>query len=191
MYIQTKKYNLTLIAVALATAMFFSCEDKLSDIQRMNIASREPVGIAENFNLIYTDSGKVTSNLISPKMLDYSNRDFSFSFFPEGIVAHFFDKKNLKTTVIADSAYNYSKSKIIELIGHVQVTRHDGAHLKTSQLFWDQQNEWLFTEKRFTFTDVDGSVVNGIGIDFNLDLTVINITQMSAESLVKEENEPL
>lgn len=188
MNLQAKKYYLSYIAVALVTAMFFSCEDKLSDIQRMNITSREPVGIAENFNLIYTDSGRVTSNLISPKMLDYSNRDFSFSFFPDGVVAHFFDNQNMRTTVVSDSAYSYSKSKIIELIGNVKITRHDGAHLTTSQLFWDQQNEWLFTEKRFTFTDADGSVVNGIGIDFNLDLTVINITQMSAESLVKEEN---
>lgn len=188
MNLQTKKYYFSYIAVALVTAMFFSCEDKLSDIQRMNITSREPVGIAENFNLIYTDSGRVTSNLISPKMLDFSNRDFSFSFFPDGVVAHFFDDKNMRTTVVSDSAYSYSKSKIIELVGNVKITRHDGANLKTSQLFWDQQNEWLFTEKRFTFTDVDGSIVNGIGIDFNLDLTVINITQMSAESLVKEEN---
>lgn len=121
-------------------------------------------------------------------MLDYSNRDFSFSFFPTGVEAHFFDKNNQQTTVVADTAFNYAESKIIELIGNVRVTKHDGAQLKTSQLFWDQQNEWLFTEKKFTFTDVDGSVVNGIGIDFNLDLTVINITQMSAESLIKEEN---
>jgi LPS export ABC transporter protein LptC len=179
------------IVITSVVAMLFSCEDKLSDIQKMNMSSRDPVGIAENFNLIYTDSGKVTSNLISPKMLDYSNREFDFSRFPEGMTVYFFDKQGQKTTVIADKAVNYSDTQIIELIGNVQIIKHDGANLKTEQLFWDQKNEWLFTEKKFIFTDVDGSVVEGVGIDFNMDLTIINITKMSAESLVKEENEPL
>lgn len=35
------KKNSLNIAVILITAMFFSCEDKLSDIQRMNLSSRE------------------------------------------------------------------------------------------------------------------------------------------------------
>lgn len=174
------------IAATLVVAMFFSCKDNLGTIQKMQLTSRAPIGIAENFNLKYTDSGRVTSHLISRKMIDYSNRKFSFSRFPDSITLYFFDKHNLKTTVKADKAVNYDSMDVIELIGNVKIIKHDGALLETDQLFWDQKNEWLFTEKFFKFTDVDGSVVEGIGIDFNLDLTIINITKFSAESIVNE-----
>lgn len=180
-----KVFNLY-IAATLVVAMFFSCQDNLGKIQKMQLTSRAPIGIAENFNLKYTDSGRVTSHLISQKMIDYSNRKFSFSKFPEGITLYFFDKHNLKTTVKADRAVNYDSMDVIELIGNVKIIKHDGARLETDQLFWDQKNEWLFSKKKFKFTDVDGSVVEGYGIDFNLDLTIINITKFSAESLINE-----
>ncbi|PJB11780.1 MAG: LPS export ABC transporter periplasmic protein LptC [Flavobacteriales bacterium CG_4_9_14_3_um_filter_40_17] len=174
------------IAATLVVAMFFSCQDNLGKIQKMQLTSRAPIGIAENFSLKYTDSGRVTSHLISAKMIDYSNRKFSFSRFPEGLLLYFFDKNNFKTTVKADKAVNYDSMDVIELLGNVKIIKHDGALLETDQLFWDQKNEWLFSEKKFKFTDVDGSVVEGFGIDFNLDLTIINITRFSAESLINE-----
>ena len=35
--------------------------------------------------------------------------------------------------------------------GNVIINNYDGSELKTSQLFWDPDQEWLFTEKKFTF----------------------------------------
>jgi len=55
-----------------------------------------PSGEATDFNLKYTDSGKVKSILISSKMLDYSNVNYPFTEFPKGIDVTMFDKNNKK-----------------------------------------------------------------------------------------------
>ena len=55
------------------------------------------MSIAENINTKYTDSGRLTSILVSSKMINFSNQDFPFYEFPEGIHLTLFDKKkNIK-----------------------------------------------------------------------------------------------
>ena len=66
---------------ALAVTVFFSCKNNFKDVQQVGVLQNEPVGVADTINLKYTDSFKLRANLLSPKMLDYSNRDFSFSDF--------------------------------------------------------------------------------------------------------------
>jgi LPS export ABC transporter protein LptC len=62
---------------------------------------------------------------------------------------------------------------VIDLEGNVVIRSEDGQILKTDQLFFDQKNEWFFTDKDFIFTDTKG-VSNGKGIDFSKDFKVIN-----------------
>ena len=57
----------------------------LNRVQKIGISENEPIGVDYNINLKYTDSGRVSANLISTKMLDYSNRDFSFYEFTDGV----------------------------------------------------------------------------------------------------------
>ena len=78
----TNKHIILHIVTVFTVTMFFSCKNNFKEVQKIGISEHEPIGVAENINLKYTDSGKIKANLISPKMLDYSNRDFAFSEFP-------------------------------------------------------------------------------------------------------------
>jgi len=51
--------------------VFFSCNNSLKEVQDLNMASYGPVSIAENINTKYTDSGRLTSVLVSPKMYNF------------------------------------------------------------------------------------------------------------------------
>ena len=86
--------------IAFAMTLFFACKGNLKDIKKMDMSANEPVGISDSINVKYTDSGRLAANLISPKMYDYSNRDFSYSEFPEGILLYLYDKQNQRTTII-------------------------------------------------------------------------------------------
>jgi LPS export ABC transporter protein LptC len=66
------------------------------------------------------------------------------------------------------------------LRGHVKITSQDGQMLETDQLYFDQKNQWFFTEKSFKFTDPKG-VSNGQGIDFSKDFKVINSQKIVGE----------
>jgi len=47
-------------------------------------------------------------------------------------------------------------------------------------LYFDQKNEWFYTERKFKLTDAKG-VSNGQGIDFSKDFKVINSQRVSGE----------
>ena len=99
-------HKLKLIVTTFVVTMFFSCKDNFKEVQQIGVLQNEPVGIAEHINLKYTDSGKVKANLLSPKMKDYSNREFAFTEFPDGIKLLLFDKGK-KSTILSDYAISY------------------------------------------------------------------------------------
>lgn len=152
-----------------------SCESNLRDVQKMNTVAFNPIGQAENINLKYTDSGKVKAILVSPLMLDYSNLEYGFNEFPKGIHVTMLGENNEKSYVESDYAITYAKTDIIDLQGNVKITSHDGSRLETSQLYYDQKNEWFYTEKNFKFTDGKGGHLEGPGIDFSKDFKVFNM----------------
>jgi LPS export ABC transporter protein LptC len=160
--------------------MFFSCESDIKKVQQLNETSFIPTGEADTINLKYTDSGQIKSILKSPKMLDYSSILNPFTEFPKGIHMTLFDNKGNTTTIVSDYAISYKKTSIIELQGNVTISSQNGKKLETSQLYFDQKNEWFFTEKSFKFTDPKG-VSNGQGIDFSKDFKIINSQKIAGQ----------
>jgi LPS export ABC transporter protein LptC len=66
------------------------------------------------------------------------------------------------------------------LQGNVRITTETGQLLETEQLYFDQKNEWFFTEKKFKFTDPKG-VSYGEGIDFSKDFKIVNSQKIKGE----------
>lgn len=169
-YRYTGLFFLVAFFVALA-----SCESNFKDVQRINAVYFNPIGQSENINLKYTDSGKVKAILVSPLMLDYSNLEYGFNEFPKGVNVTLFDDGGHKNYVVADYAITYADTDIIDLRGNVKITSHDGKVMETSQLYYDQKNEWFYTEKYFKFTDTQGGgFLEGPGVDFSKDFKVLN-----------------
>lgn len=171
----------SILLIAAAIAAFFSCESNFKDVQRINIVEFSPVGQTEDINLKYTDSGKVKAILVSPLMLDYSNLDFGFNEFPKGVHVTLLEEGSKQSFVESDYAITYEKTDIIDLQGNVKITSADGALLETEQLFYDQKNEWFYTEKNFKFTDGKGGFLTGPGIDFSKDFSVMNAQQNTGQ----------
>ncbi len=139
------------IVLAIALTMVFSCKNNFEDVKKIGISENAPIGIAENMNLKYTDSGRVTALLRSPKMLDFSNRDFPFSEFPDAVELDLFDENNQKSTITADYAIVYDKTGLIDMQGNVVLASHKNDTLYADQLYYDQNREWMFTNQPVTF----------------------------------------
>lgn len=159
-----------------------SCENNsLKDIQKMNANKFYAAGEAEDINVKYTDSAKIKAILVSKKMLDYSQVKYPFTHFPNKVHVTVFDNNKNKTFVVANKATAYNKTNIIDLQGNVKITTHDGKVLETQQLYYNQKDNWFFTDAYFKFTDPTKSYFEGIGIDFDNELKVINAQQNRAE----------
>ena len=104
----------------------------------------------------------------------YASVIFPFTEFPNGILVTLYDKSAKKTFVKADFATSFKLTDIIDLRGNVKITSDQGAFLETQQLYYDQKNEWFYTEKFFKLTDPKNGNTSGEGVDFNKDFTVVN-----------------
>ncbi|OXB08938.1 LPS export ABC transporter periplasmic protein LptC [Flavobacterium plurextorum] len=174
-----KKYIVPVVVFAVV-ALFFGCESNFKEVQKINFSEFVPASDADTVNIKYTDSGRITGVLISSKMLDYSNLDFPFTEFPKGIDVTLYDKKQKRTFIKSNYAVSYKSTSIIDLQGKVRITSEEGQVLETEQLYFDQKNEWFYTERKFKLTDAKG-VSYGQGIDFSKDFKVINSQRISGE----------
>ena len=114
-------------------------------------------------------------------MLDFSAISHPYTEFPKGIHLTLFEENGNKSTIVANYAISYKKTKIIDLQGNVIITSYDGKKLETSQLYYDQKNEWFFTEKPFKYTDEIGGYLEGPGVDFSKDFKVFNMQRSKGE----------
>ncbi len=175
-----KKYFSFIGFIALAVTLSMGCESNFKEVQKNDFSEFMPSGDADAVNLKYTDSGKIKSILISAKMLDYANVEFPFTEFPKGIDVTIYDNQGKKTFIRSNFAVSYKQTNIIDLQGKVKITSETGQMLETEQLYFDQKNQWFYTEKRFKLTDVKGSST-GQGIDFSKDFKVINSQRIIGE----------
>lgn len=180
-----RKHQILQIVIVIAGVLFLGCESNFKEIQKSNFSEFVPSGEAEGINLKYTDSGRITAILVSPKMKEFATVDFPFTEFPKGVDVTLYDKNKKRTIILADYATSYKLTNVIDLKGNVKITSQDGQILETDQLYFDQKNEWFYTEKSFKFTDPKG-VSNGLGIDFSKDFKIIN-SQRIAGAIDSEE----
>ena len=130
-----------------------NCTDQFSYLQQENKFDEIPVGITEELHLIYSDSARIEAELIAPINIDFTNQKFPYSEFPQGLDAILYGNRGEVTFVTSDYGIYYPKTEIIDLRGNVVISDTIGTRLNTSQLYWDAGQEWLFTEKNFTFTN--------------------------------------
>jgi LPS export ABC transporter protein LptC len=174
-----------IVILIVVTTLFFSCNNSLNKVQGLNTASYTPLSIAENINTKYTDSGRLTVILVSPKMVNFTNRKFPFYKFPEGIDLTLFDDNNNKNTVKSDFAIVYDQTNLIDLKGNVILTTSTHDTLFTEQLFYDQKKEWLFTNYPVKFRTKD-YITNGIGFDSNKNFTNAQVLEVNGRIFIDE-----
>ncbi len=153
------------IAVIFFTAMLFSCQGRIDEVRQLGLKNFSAATEETMVNAVYTDSGRVALKLRSPLVMDYSNLAYPYRESPQGIEVDFFDKNEEKNTVTADYAIAYDKSGLIDLQGNVKIVMADSSILKAHQLYWDQENNWVFTDEEYTLELANGTVNDGQGFD--------------------------
>ncbi|MBT8300709.1 MAG: LPS export ABC transporter periplasmic protein LptC [Maribacter sp.] len=198
--IQPFRYILKSIALVFSTAMlFFSCADTYKRVGDEALPNVFPQGVAQNFSLTYTetveamnnediDTTRVISVLSGPITEDFDNLEFPYRTFPKGLEVDIYDEKNNKNVIKADYGIRYSATNVIDLRGNVVIETHDGKMLEAPQLFYDQTNEWVFTQNKFKYTNPEeGTIMDGEGMDFNKDFSYLNAHKTYGLMTIKED----
>lgn len=159
------------IVTVSAVTMLFSCEGNLNRVRALEMPGENPQAIGKSLKLTYTDSGRVVATLKSEKMLDFTNLDFPYREFPEGIEVEFFDENRAKSTLTANYAIIYAATDLIDLQGDVVLVTSDSTRLEASQLYWQQKLGWVFTDRPNTIRFPSGARNQGMGFDSDLKFT--------------------
>ncbi|NCF30815.1 MAG: LPS export ABC transporter periplasmic protein LptC [Bacteroidetes bacterium] len=174
----------------LAVTLFFSCDDGSSILKQINQFNENPVGIAYDIRMTYTDSAKVKAILTAPINLDYTHLSFKYSEFPEGLKIIFYNDNNEENTVVADYGILYNQTRIVDLQGNVVLLSNSGSRLETSQMYWDSEKEWLFTEQPFTFKSENEDMA-ATRLDTNKEFSKFQTGKLTGTMLVEEQKESL
>jgi len=176
---------------AIAVICFLACTDNLQEIEKMNTVSNEPTSEVENLLLKHTDSGLLKVTLSGKLMLDYSNDEFPYTEFPEGLKVEVYDNNTNppeKTVITSDYGVIYNETNLVDLVGNVVIVTTDGSTFLGDQLYWDQSAQWLFTDKPYKGF-INKSQVSGDIIDSNEKLTKALVRNASDAYYIKPTNE--
>ena len=191
MVLQSSQLNYLL--VAFFSIFITACVDTSITAKKIVEDRQQPVGTANNIRMVYTDSARIQAILTAPKHIDYTNLSFQYSLFPEGLKVVFYDLEGNESELSADYGTLYNSTKLIDLKGNVELLSSSGGILKTNQLFWDADAEWMFTEDPFTFQDDDYDF-EAIRLDADKEFTkfqtgkllgTIKVTEEPTDSLVE------
>ncbi len=179
------------LVTAFAVTLFFSCKGKGEEIRKLRMKSDAPIAEGTGINLKYTDSGKVTAHLKTPLLMDYGNLSFPYEEFPEGVEVTFIDEEGNENIITSKYAIRYKQTNLIDLREDVSLFTSDSVTLNAQQLYWDQTNNWIFTDQPYTLITADGSRNDGDLFDSDKDFTnfvsLNNVSKQYVKESTKEE----
>ena len=163
--------------------VIFSCTTELAQTTYSN--KKIPVSIAKNFTMIYTDS-MLTKSFVSGKIhYDFTNDLLNYSEFYEDVELVIYDE-NKTSTISSQYAIVYNSFRFMEFNNNVKITTSDGEVLTTDKLYYDTENEWLFTENNFEYIDKTNKIIAN-RLDSNRDFTDLVTGNLTGSINITEE----
>ena len=163
--------------------MCISCNTESTSLNYTN--EKVPVSIAKNFTMTYTDSMH-TKSFVSGKIhYDFTNDILNYSEFFEDVELVIYDQ-NKTSTIRSEYAIVYNSYRFMEFNNNVKITTTDGEVLTTNKLYYDTENEWLFTENDFEYIDKTNKIVAN-RLDSNRDFTDLVTGSLTGSINITEE----
>lgn len=136
---------------------------------------------------LISDSGITRYKLNAKEWLMFSKAKDPFWYFPEGIYIEKFDSLfNAEASVKADTAYYWEKKKLWKLIGNVEILSLENEKFETSEMFWDQAKERIYSSKRVRIEKKDQIIIGKEGFESNQDMTKYSFINSEASFPVSE-----
>jgi LPS export ABC transporter protein LptC len=152
---------------------FVSCKNDIETINALNNEIKLPDQSGFDIEITYTDSGRIQGKIFAPEVNKYDRGEEPYVEFPKGMKVLFYDSLERPTSYIkANYAIYYEKKQLWEARNQVVVenqVNHD--KLETEQMFWDQKEEKIYSEKFTRLTNSDGISYGEGGFESRQDMS--------------------
>lgn len=159
------------ILVAVVTLFFItpfflaSCKDDAkSSVNFTYDRETVPTMTTDSVNMLISDSGVIRYRLIAKTWDIFEQAKDPHWFYPQGLYLEQFDSAfNVVVTVKADTAWNFTARKLWKLKGHVFVKNIVGETFSSDELFWNQQQQRIYSDKFVKIDRPDKGILQGKG----------------------------
>ena len=144
------------IVVLLLASVLFSCENDMSAVIKLSTKDSIPDIAITNVNVKQTELGKLTLELIAPKMISYQKLE-AYTEFPNGLKIVFYDSvMQPKSELTANYGISYDGKRTMEARGNVIVKNFQKQEqLNTESLIYDQNAKKVSTNEFVKITTPD------------------------------------
>lgn len=151
-------------------------ETKVDIASKLNPA-RMATMTTVNVSTLISDSGVIQYKIVAPLWKVYDLVDTPYWSFPKGLYLQKYDRFfHVIATVAADSAKYYSRQKLWQLDGNVEMTKAPRDLFLSQQLFWDQDRHQIYSDS-FIHIETETQVLEGYGFRSNENLTAYRVVE--------------
>ncbi len=136
--------------------MLAACENDIKDIEAID-RKVDNVDRYKNIRVTYSDSARIRVVITAPLMEShFETKNQQEDRFPDGVFVEFHDEKGLAASWLsAKEAVSYPNKKLIVVRDSVALVSIEGDTLRTEELFWNSQNEEIYTNGAFRYANKD------------------------------------
>lgn len=151
---------------------FISCKDRNENLVSFVYDPEVvPTMITDTVTTLISDSGITRYKLVADVWKVFDKAKEPYWYFPEGIyLERFTPDFSIEATVVADTAWYYSEKDLWKLKKNVHVENMQGEEFDSEELFWDQKNERVYSDK---YIEIRRGVteIKGYGFESNQSMT--------------------
>ena len=181
--------SITTISMVVVMLLSFtvSCSKETKDVVNATYDPEKSYTMkATQVNTLISDSGITRYRIEAAEWIVFGKAKEPYWYFPEGIYVEKFDTLfHSEASIKADTAYYFDKKGLWHLIGNVEVESLQGERVDTSELFWDQKKEKVYSEKYIRIQQEE-QIITGVGFESNQNMTRYKIFNSQGEFPVED-----
>ncbi|SMO66638.1 LPS export ABC transporter protein LptC [Saccharicrinis carchari] len=185
------KINKTARALLLAVLFFnLACtSNKPEEIKAIEADQNTPSLELVDFETFISDSGMVKYHVTTPLLLNYDKAEEPYKEYPQGGHIMTYDSVgSIQAQIKCKYAIFYDKQQLWDLRNNVEAVNEDGVVFNTEQLFWNQSEKKIYTEKFIKITTTD-EIITGYGFTAKENLTEYRLNKMSGTIALDEKQQ--
>lgn len=190
----SKKYIRILVSSILILYIFVSCGNNNQEYIDLPFDKETmPTVEDDSVTMMISDSGIIRYKVITKEWLAFDRASDPHWYFPKGIYVEQFDTTFVKQASIkADTAWNYVNRRLWHLKGNVFMKNIKEETFKTDELFWNEKEQKIYSDKYIEIYRPDKLTLQGIGFESNMDMTRYKIFRpFDSDFIVSDESKPI
>jgi LPS export ABC transporter protein LptC len=177
------------ILLVFAICILGACKNDIETVRALTDEIDLPDLSGFNIEFSLTDSGILKGKITAPEVYQYIRKEEPYYEFPKGMKAVLYDAAgNPRSYISANYAIYYNQKQLWEGRNQVMAeTPSEGKKVETDQMFWNEKEEKIYSDKFTKMTNPDGVFTGEYGFEAEQDLRNWELKGMSGKVYVSDE----